>query len=226
MKKLSTILPVIFVATMFSSVVAEEKAVTDQPKSELQFLFRDASLEDFDFFLVDGGKKEDVFKIEDNILKITGSPFGWLATKKSYKNFFLFVEIRHPNPEEIANSGLFLRLTENVGTFLPKCIEIQMHKKTLGDIFGFHGVKLCGSPDRFAFVEEKNLHKVVRDLDTNVDPNEWTRVAVLCHEDIIVVYVNDQVVNWAWNVDSSPGQIAFQSEGGEIWFRNARILEK
>ena len=30
-------------------------------------------------------------------------------------------------------------------------------------------------------------------------------------------------VNWACNVTNAAGRIGFQSEGGQIWFRNARI---
>ena len=194
-------------------------------------LFAGKTLDDFDAFLVDDGQKDKVFKLEDGILKISGTPFGWLAPKgKTYKNFTLRTEIRHPNSSERANSGLFLHIMKPTETFLPHCLEVQMQTGNVGAIFSFHGEKLSGDADRTSQKSNQvggDMTIVNRFQSGQIqDPEVWNKVEVTCFESLVFVRVNGVLVNWAYGVEPQAGQLGFQSEGGEVWYRNAYIVEE
>jgi hypothetical protein len=42
--------------------------------------------------------------------------------------------------------------------------------------------------------------------------------------DRVTLKVNGEVVNEGWGAEVRPGKIALQSEGGEIHFRNIRLI--
>ncbi len=58
------------------------------------------------------------------------------------------------------------------------------------------------------------------------NPEVWNKVEVTCFESLVFVRVNGVLVNWAYGVEPQAGQIGFQSEGGEVWYRNAFIIEE
>ncbi len=226
----SLIFALTFTATVATFATAEE-AQPERPEGVA--LFENATLDDFDCHLVDNGKKEEVYKLEDGILKVSGTPFGWLATKEKYRNFALSVEVRYPTDNPKANSGLFLRILETEEAlepkFLPPCIECQLQTQNIGHLFGFHGHTLNGAADRYTYRAKKEggiaeLHKLVNAKNNQLEGTEaWNQVNVFCHDDLILVMVNGKLVNWATNATNIAGAIGFQSEGGEIWFRNAKL---
>jgi len=193
------------------------------------------SLDDFDCYLADGGIKENVYKLENGILKVSGNPFGWLSPKGAYKNFIFETEIFYPTDDPKANSGIFLRIAEPENRpeplFLPPCIECQLLTQNIGHLFGFHGHTLIGASDRYTYRARKEangnvapeLHKLLH--VKNAQKEGWNKLAICCYEDLIVVFLNGQPVNWACNATNAEGRIGFQSEGGQIWFRNARIKQ-
>ncbi|MDO4583770.1 MAG: DUF1080 domain-containing protein [Planctomycetia bacterium] len=195
-------------------------------------LFENPTLENFDFFLADNGQKEETFQFtSDGILKVSGTPFGWLETKESYRNFTLKVEVRYPDAEVEANSGLFLRIGEKNGSFLPPCLEIQLKTGSVGDIFGFHGYTLFGTSERSRMKEKTaaggKLHAVAKFQDgQKAGTDVWNQLEVTCFEDFVLVRVNGKIVNWAYKAPVLEGKIGFQSEGGEVWFRNAIVIEE
>lgn len=185
---------------------------------------------DFDFSLTDHAAKETVFKLHsDGILEITGKHLGYLATKKAYKNFTLRGEFSLA--DEKTNGGLLCRITGPSPTFLPRCVEIQVMANLTGDLFGFHGLEISGPKARF---ESGKKHQFAGDytwvhaLRQTARPkvNDWNTIEVTCLEDFIIVRVNEKVVNWAWNIETTPGPVAFQSEGGGIRWRNVTIVEE
>ena len=114
------------------------------------------TLNDFECFLDGGVKKEDVFKLEDGILKVGGTPFGWLAPKDlKLRNFVLTAEICYPTDDPNVNSGFFLRMTDGedrpTPAFLPPCIECQLQTQNMGHLFGFHGHTLIGAAERYDY---------------------------------------------------------------------------
>ncbi|MDD3588235.1 MAG: DUF1080 domain-containing protein [Thermoguttaceae bacterium] len=212
--------------TVFANVttlVAQDKTAADAKTIEL---LKGASLDDFEFFLDEGAKKTDVYHLDaDGVLKVAGKPFGWLGTKKLYRNFEVCGQFRYPDKTNMVNSGLFLRVCKSTSTFLPKCVEVQLAPASLGDLYGFWDMKITGAPDRSRLVENHKTVEVLRGVKhfrngKNDDMTQWNDVHVVCFEDLIVVRMNGKIVNWATGLENVPGRIAFQSEGAPVEFRN------
>ena len=195
-------------------------------------LFEKKNLTEWDFYVdKDGVKAEEVFSFtDDGRLLCTGQPFGYLATKESYKNFKFAVEWCWPAGKEPTNSGIFLKITDQPkGAFLPKAVEVQLHHKDAGDIWAFHKrIAAVDSSPRYSASENATLGKingVTKLLDAEKVPGQWNSMEILCVDSLIVVVVNGKIVNWTSTAEVIAGRIGFQSEGGPIEFRNAVLTE-
>lgn len=191
-------------------------------------LFESADLADWDFFLADASlQKSDVWEFRDGgILYCKGQPFGWLATKKEYKNFAFDVEYRWPDGAEPTNSGVFLRIAGTPAT-LPQCVECQLAAGKAGDLYGFGGRVIAGSPDRTKQVEGSiGKYVAVAGFARNEKPaHEWNALSIVCQEGTIIVSLNGKIVNWTLDGERPAGKLGLQSEGGPIEFRGARLTE-
>jgi len=191
-------------------------------------LFEKKNLADWDFHAVQEGgtqvKVEDVFSFaDDGRLLCKGQPFGYLATKESYKNFKFALEWRWVG--EPTNSGVFLKITDQPrDSFLPKSIEVQLQHRNAGDIWAFHGRTITESADRLRNVENPAIGKFVgvqKILAAENAPGQWNAMEILCTGGLVVVTVNGKIVNWTIGAEVLEGRIGLQSEGGPIEFRNA-----
>ena len=192
-------------------------------------LFEKKNLADWDFYVdKEDVKAEDVFSFtNDGRLICKGLPFGYLATKETYKNFKFSVEWCWPEGVTPTNSGIFLKniiAEQPKGSFLPKTIEVQLQHKSAGDIWAFHGRTVTGPVNRIVNNDDRTIGKysgVKKLLDTEKAPGQWNTMEILCADDLIVVMVNGKLVNWVTGSELMEGRIGFQSEGGPIEFRNA-----
>ena len=189
-------------------------------------LFEKKNLADWVFHVVDEGVKvENVFSFSaDGRLLCKGQPFGYLATKESYKNFKLALEWRWPEGVPPTNSGIFVKITDIIPApaFLPKSIEVQLHDKNAGDLWAFYGRTI--TDDRLRNAQNPNIGKfmgVGKLLMAEKDAGQWNSMEILCVESLIVVVVNGKIVNWTTGAEALEGRIGFQSEGGPVEFRNA-----
>jgi hypothetical protein len=190
-------------------------------------LFASKNLSDWNYFLVDGVKKEEVFSFTDEgVLKCTVQPFGYLCTKEKYRDFKLTVQWRWPEGVEPTNSGVFLRMNGDSKGFLPRGVEAQLAHKSAGDLWAFHGMGLAGfdkarfthnAPGNDVTGETRGTKKLV---DAERDPGRWNTYEILCQGGTIVVSVNGTIVNWTQDVEDVEGPVGLQSEGGPIEFRN------
>lgn len=198
-------------------------------------LFEGTKLENFDFFLEDNVKREEVFSLtEDGVLTIAGKPAGWIGTKKEYKNFTLSVEYRWLEKNEPGTGGIFLRLNGERDRTVPRCLKVQLQYAGAGDLFGYGGMKLSGDKERYL----ENLNHRSGELrqlrrwqhpetpGPDAKPEQWNSLLVHCFEGLLVVRINGRIVNWAHGAETVAGRIAFQSGGGKIEFRNAILIEE
>ena len=189
-------------------------------------LFASKNLADWDFFLLDGAKKEDIFSFTDaGVLTCKGKPFGWLCTKEKYRDFKLTVQWRWPEGVEPTNSGVFLRMNDMTKGFLPRGFEAQLAHGNAGDLYGFFGMGLAGYDARFshnpnggeAVGELRGIKKLV---DAERPAGRWNTYDIVCQGGTIVLSVNGTIVNWTKDAEDIAGPVGLQSEGGPIEFRN------
>ena len=193
-------------------------------------LFASKNLADWDFFLLDGAKKEDIFSFtNDGILQCKGEPFGWLCTKEKYLDYKLTVQWRWPEGVEPTNSGVFLRMNDVTKGFLPRGIEVQLRHGDAGDIYGFFGMGLAGH-DKARFTHNPQGGEVVGELrgikklvDAERPAGRWNSMEIVNQGGTIAVSVNGTLVNWTKDVEDIAGPVGLQSEGGPIEFRNMFI---
>lgn len=193
-------------------------------------LLSGATLDDFDFFLLENGEKESVFSIDNGVLTVTGTPFGWLGTKNDYRNFVISFEFRLLDPEGETNSGFLVRMGEQKPTtFVPHCVEIGIYNKETGTIFGFHDFHVKGDDSRMVYYKDHEFCGNCDEVDLIRDPiknlGEWNKMTISCCGSVVIVELNGIPVNWGVMAEDYAGKVAFQSEGAAIEFRNAFLTE-
>ena len=198
---------------------AQEKKTTD--------LFNGKDLVGWDYFLVDdSAKMEDVWSVQDGILICKGEPMGFLATKKSYKNFKLLVEWRWAPGKKPGNSGVLLRITGKT-MMLPRCVEAQLQSGNAGDIWAFQGFPVKTDTDRFRERDSEAIGHfvgVAKESGNEKEPGEWNEYEITMVGDKLKLEVNQKTVNECTGCDVVAGKVGFQSEGGEIHFKTIKIL--
>ena len=190
-------------------------------------LLASKNLDDWNFFLVDGVKKEDVFSFtNEGTLSCKGKPFGYLCTKEEYRDFKLTVQWRWPEGVEPTNSGVFLRINGESKGFLPRAFESQLQPGNAGDLWGFHGMGLAGF-DKARFTHNTSGNDVTGEIrgikklvDAERPAGRWNTFEILCQGGTIVLSVNGTIVNWTQDAEDIAGAVGLQSEGGPIEFRN------
>jgi len=176
-------------------------------------------------FVVDGDKApaESVYTVYDNAIMITGVPFGYMYTKKKYKDYTLELEWKWLG--EATNSGIFMMIAQTqAGNAFPKAIECQLQGGNAGDF-----VMLSGS-DLDEYVEPDSgrpAFPVIRKRTaSNEKPvGEWNKAKIEVQDGKITIYINGVLQNQGTN-KVKEGHIGLQSEGGPIQFRNLILTSK
>ena len=162
---------------------------------------------------------DKTWKIEDNIIKCSGTPFGYLRTQQSYANYKLHVEYRWADTTtKTPNSGIFTFTTGPDSFFLPKAIEAQLKMGSAGDWVMLSTATLNG-------LENKGTKSVKRQASEGSEKprGEWNGVDIIVKGKTIEVSVNGVLMNKGVDVYTDAGQICLQSEGGAIDFRAITI---
>ncbi len=151
----------------------------------------------------------DIWSVKDGVIQCKGMPFGWLETKKSYRNYTLKLEMRYP--KQAGNSGIFLHISK-VGKKWPKCIEVQGQFKDMCKIFGLAGTKgkaVLGDAKARAKAQKKHT--------------EWNAIEIIMHNGAVTAKLNGTLIGQSKPFDIKQGPIALQSEGAPVEFRKIRI---
>jgi hypothetical protein len=205
----------------------EPEVELDEAPPEPIRLFNGYDLTGWRAYLVDPDvAMEDVWSVEDGILICLGEPLGYLYTEESFTDFDLLVEWRWAPGTEPGNSGVLMRINgEHMG--IPRSIESQLRSGNAGDLFGFHGMRIAGDPERSRSGEG---HELLGDFigvskieGAENPPGEWNVMRIRLHGPHVTVHVNDVLVNEATDCEIVAGPIGLQSEGGEIHFRRVEI---
>jgi len=212
MKKnlLSAVLAIMFLATSCNSS-NEEK------------LFNGKDLSNWEF-VVDGNSvpADQVYSVDNGTILIQGMPFGYMYTKKIYRNYILNVEWRWV--DEPTNSGIFLIIAETTNPF-PNGIECQLKAGSAGDFV------LLGGSDMLEYKAPEDRPRPrfggipKREESSEKPAGEWNKAKITVNEGHITVYINDVLQNEGTN-PVKEGHIGLQSEGKRIQFRNVTLIQE
>jgi hypothetical protein len=162
-----------------------------------------------------GSKIEDVWSVEDGILKCKGKPGGYIRTEKDYTNYVLKVEWRFSKP---GNSGVLLRM-QGPDKVWPKSMEAQLQHKNAGDIWNIDEFPAKVDPARTEGRHTKKMHE-----SSEKPVGEWNQYEITLDGTNLELKVNGTVQNTATEVQEIPGKICLQSEGAAIEFRKVELI--
>jgi len=180
--------------------------------------------------------EKGTWTVKGDSLIDSGRPTGVVRSERQYENFILHVEWKHLDPG--GNSGVFVWSNGDPAAIdnepYPSGIEVQMldldwvklHKKNgvyppiayvHGELFGVGGVKIV--PDNPRGKRSKAIENRAKGT------GEWNTYDVVCVDGVVKLSVNGKFVNGISHSTQKRGYLCLESEGGEIHFRNLKIIE-
>lgn len=194
-------------------------------------VFNGSNLDGWTKFLQHQGADKDPLKVitvENGAIHVTGQDFGYIATKKSYKNFHLSLEFKWgekkfpPREREKRDAGICFNVDLVSNKIWPKSAECQIQEGDVGDLWLIDSVT--------AFVdglqtEPKDYAQVVKIKDGERPHGEWNKVEVISNNGKFVFIVNGILVNEGEYLSITSGRILLQSEGAEVYYRDVKIGE-
>jgi hypothetical protein len=173
-------------------------------------LFNGTDLADWRF-VVDGKDAPlgTTVTVRDGTIAISGTPVGYLATRRAFGNYALSYEWRFGDPAG-GNSGLLVHIqqTRHEGSW-PTCVEVQGMQSEAGLLLALSGAKGQFNSDRSA------ITRAVR-------PGQWNTTAVTAVDGDLSVAVNGVPVA-SGHSDLRSGPVGWQSEGAALQLRNITI---
>ncbi len=194
-------------------------------KDNKVLLFNGNDLSNWDKVVFEEADVDEVFKVEDGIIKVSGVPNAYILTSDSYSNYKLHVEWRWSTVP--SNSGVLLHVQETNLVEWPLCIEAQLKNGNAGDIVMIgHGAGVsAGDSTYFINPEERRFKIALKFEESSENPaGEWNTYEITCNGDNIELIVNGILQNNATKSTLSSGPIALQSEGTPIEFRNVYLI--
>ena len=168
---------------------------------------------------------EKTWAVVDGAMRTTGTPFGYLRTKRAdFADFKLTLEYRWWRKTERPNSGVFVRLASETGTFIPKCYENQLQCESVCSVFALGGSVLDGVAPRTPYDPSNALSGIAavpaKAPSAEKPFGEWNTLELEVRGDEIVSRLNGVEMNRVTGVKTPMGAIALQSEGGAAEFRS------
>lgn len=200
-----------------------------QPEREI-VLFNGRDFANFYTFLPSKGVNNDpeqIFTIENGIVKVSGKEFGYFATVNNYANYRLTFEAKWgekkwpPREKVVRDSGVLVHIF-GADKVWPKSFECQIQENDFGDIFHIDGVSSIESGKR-------QNGRVVRRKLAEKPHGQWNTVELIVNGDAVTSIVNGVVEHEATQITRKRdgkggrlnyGRICFQSEGAEVYYRN------
>jgi hypothetical protein len=163
------------------------------------------------------GTPASSWRVEDNMIRCTGKPNGFLRSKKVYRNYVFRAEWRFQtegwtgSPEKWPNAGFFINAGPVDRTW-PIGHEVQGYFGEAGSLFGVRGGKVSGAK-RGDFVKER------------IPFGGWDRYEITQRDGRIQVVLNRKLVNEGYDAEPAQGNICLQSEGWPVDYRSVEIKE-
>jgi len=201
---------------MTPSFIIAQNDVEKSESKKIQ-LFNGENLNNWAFQLRDASvDPATVFTVQNGVIHITGDPFGYMRTKKTYSDYKLHVEWRWPG--EATNSGIFVHGQQPDAIWL-KCIECQLQAGNAGDFVCMSGADMKEHTNK----SRSSVRKKAESSEKQA--GEWNSMDIVCDANTIEVFVNGVLQNKGTEVTVSKGHICLQSEGKDIEFKNVFLTE-
>ncbi|HHU96243.1 MAG: DUF1080 domain-containing protein [Bacteroidota bacterium] len=186
-------------------------------------IFNGKDLSNWEFVVEDNAvPAEQVFRVENGVIRVMGEPFGYMYTREKYRNFVLELEYRWADGE--SNSGIFVLIEELLSPF-PKAVECQLQAGRAGDFVLLGGANLNEYVLPEGVTERPRFPVIGKQHPSNEKPaGEWNKMRISVNEGIVEVHVNGLLQNRGTS-EIKEGHIALQSEGKEIQFKNLSLRE-
>ena len=166
------------------------------------------------------GEPKDLFYVEDGLINTIGDPFGYIRTKESYSNYKLHLEWRWT--EEPSNSGVLLNV-QGPELIFPHCVEAQlMHGKAGDFVLMGKGAAINVKDSTYLVTSEERRYLAIPKFEESSEnpAGEWNSYDITSKDGILELYVNSVLQNKGTGMTLTEGNIALQSEGGPMQFRN------
>jgi hypothetical protein len=209
-------------------------------------LFDGKDLSHFDSFLKTQGLNSDpqhVFTIEDGVIHISGSEFGYLITKREFADYYLRAEFKwgeatHAPREGMARDSGILYHVQGEQKVWPTSLEYQICEGQTGDFYMTDGAALTGTDGKRVTGPANGAARIIRigegawqNVTGYRDPNgeienahgEWNVVEIVAQGDNVKHYLNGKLVNEGTKAYPASGKILIQSEGAEVYFRDLKL---
>jgi len=165
----------------------------------------------------------ELFYVEDGLLNTIGVPFGYIRTKESYSNYKLHLEWRWIG--EPSNSGVLINV-QGEDLIFPHCVECQLKNSNAGDIVLMgKGAGITIRDSFYTVTSEENRYLVIPKFEESSEypAGQWNSYDITSLDGEIEVMVNGVLQNSGIDMTPSEGNIALQSEGSPIQFRNINL---
>lgn len=176
---------------------------------------------DFTPFVSKPDEGQPTWSVSDSgLIQTTGTPRGYLYTKKSYGNFtfkgeFRFVPRKEETPPEKYNTGFLIYVPDDHKVW-PRSLEVQGRYDLMGEI-------------------KSNA----RDLTINLPLNdqaareaarkpigEWNAIEILSKDGAVTAVLNGTKISQSEPGELKSGHIGLQAEDFAVEFRNLQIHEE
>jgi hypothetical protein len=165
-----------------------------------------------------------VWTADEGVLKCTGKPNGYLATRKEYSNYTLRVKWRWPAAAEKANSGVLLHVQADNTKDWPECVEAQLKAGQAGELWLTYPPKVAIEVD-LARHDPKQPRRFLRIAGQEKPVGEWNQYEITCRDGAIRMLMNGELANEGTKCTLAKGRIALQSEGTPVEFKEIDIKE-
>jgi hypothetical protein len=184
--------------------------------------FTPLSLNDFHTFPQPKTTQQPTWSATGNVLNCSGTPRGYLYSRKSYRNFTLRLEYRFPpssakrgeRSQSKSNTGFLIYMPDE-HTLWPASLEVQGRHDEMGQIkSNSRDVDVTVRDDEQARVAARKL------------VGKWNEIEIVSRDGTLVSYVNGTKICESDPGELTAGFIGLQSEDFAVQFRRLRIREE
>lgn len=170
-----------------------------------------------------------VFQFEKKVLHVSGQEFGYISTRKKYSNFHFTVEFKWgekkfaPRLNAKRDAGIMYHVDYYSGDKIwPRSLEYQIQEGDCGDFWMTDSTTII---HKDTLTPLRNSVRVIKSADAEKPNGEWNKAEVIVKNGKITHILNGKIVNEGALGNTIEGAILLQSEGAEIFYRNATVEE-